>query len=477
MKQLSNRQRSRRISGKQNGFSLIELMMSLGILGIVMTGFATYVTSATRAQKAITIKMDQVDFKNFVTSQNSGLTIPSKCSADLGTLPNPTSWSTTPKANLDSSVAKINEYKSDGTLIGEIANAATGVINGSSLLKLNSISIDKLNRLVLPVAPATTGSAQVILELNVQPADSSMAAIRSLKFPMNVTIDAGGVMTSCQVLSPMDSTSLASQTPQVPYTETFIQDSTWVVPDGVTKVSYTVIGGGGGATVGAAQSSNQAYRMGGPGGGGASCFGTKKANGGAGANFNVISQGCTNTIGANGEVIRGTYEVTPGDTITVNVGGGGGSAGYNSGGGGYGGGGGGAGYPYVAGVGGTTCGAPGSNGNGSSNLGARGGSLNFGGLVPNGNGGRDSGGGASGGAGGNINIIYTPRQSIENRATYQMSSENGQDMGGSLFTSMGQGGKTSGVYLQHESGSAPIDYCKTSATGGQPGSVTISYLK
>lgn len=198
---------SRREKQKLSGFTLIELMISLGILGVVMTGFASYVTSASRAQKAISVKVDQQDFKGLISSPSSGVSINSKCGVDLNIdqFPAANTWAATPRVKLDKNTVKINEYNSDGVLIGEIANPNTGVIKSSSQIKLNDIFIDDLNRLSATVPTAIP--MPITLELNVQASDETLASMRTLKYNMNVTTQQPGgpgtpvTIKDCQVTS------------------------------------------------------------------------------------------------------------------------------------------------------------------------------------------------------------------------------------------------------------------------------------
>ncbi|MEQ1665995.1 MAG: type II secretion system protein, partial [Bdellovibrionales bacterium] len=116
------------------GFSLIELMMALGILGILMTGFATYITSATRAQKAISVKMDRQDFRNLISiSPSTSLSMPSipqKCADDIGSkLPPFNTWPNTPAFTMPNTTV-LNQYNADGTIFAPLANLGTGVIFG-----------------------------------------------------------------------------------------------------------------------------------------------------------------------------------------------------------------------------------------------------------------------------------------------------------------------------------------------------------
>lgn len=165
----------------------------------------------------------------------------------------------------------------------------------------------------------------------------------------------------------------------------FLRDNTWVVPDGVTKITVQVTGAGGGGTA-------SGYNFGG-GGGGGSCL--KKgatvlaeAEGGRGANYNEIS-------GKPGSVTSTVVSVTPGDTLTVLIGGGGGGGGYsttaNNGGGG-----GGYGPCGIGGAGGSSSSAAG--GTGGQDYGGGGGAS---GTVAGGNAATSTGGtGANGGVGG-----------------------------------------------------------------------------
>ncbi|MEQ1665996.1 MAG: type II secretion system protein [Bdellovibrionales bacterium] len=187
----------------KKGFSLIELMMALGILGILMTGFATYITSATRAQKAISVKMDRQDFRNLISiSPSTSLSMPSipqKCADDIGSkLPAFNTWPVTPSFTMPNTTV-LNQYNADGTIFAPLANLGTGVIFGTTTLRIASITVTGLDQAVtLPVALATAQKL-VILRFSVQPTDATLASLSTFILPMNLTIDSTGTVVGCQI--------------------------------------------------------------------------------------------------------------------------------------------------------------------------------------------------------------------------------------------------------------------------------------
>ncbi|MEQ1664485.1 MAG: type II secretion system protein [Bdellovibrionales bacterium] len=203
------------------GFSLIEMMMALGVLGIVMTGFATYVTSATRAQKAISVKMDRQDFRNLISiSPSTSLTFQDKCAADIGSkLPAFNNWANTPSFTLPNTTI-LNQYNSDGTVFNSLANLGTGAIFGTTQLRINSITVTGLDQATaLPVAPNLVNKL-IMLRFNVQPTDASLASLATFILPMNLSINSAGAVTGCKssidAATPPAAAPLPAATPTPP---------------------------------------------------------------------------------------------------------------------------------------------------------------------------------------------------------------------------------------------------------------------
>jgi prepilin-type N-terminal cleavage/methylation domain-containing protein len=222
----------------KQGFSLIELMMALGILGILMTGFATYITSATRAQKAISVKMDRQDFRNLISiSPSTSLSMPPQCLADFGSkLPAPNTWPATPTFNLPNTTV-LNQYNTDGTIFAPLANLNTGVIFGTTTLRIASITVTGLDQAVaLPVAPATAALKPISLRISVQPTDATLASLSTFIFPMNLTINQAGAITGCQI----SQNAAAAPAPAAPPTKALTYKD---LPTGATAGYCSTMGG------------------------------------------------------------------------------------------------------------------------------------------------------------------------------------------------------------------------------------------
>jgi Tfp pilus assembly protein PilV len=227
---------------KQNprGQSLIQVLISIAILGIVFTAFTTLMTTQQNLVSHLSQKLASLDLERIVTNT---LLDPGICNF-MVTNPALPAFDPLTVGTSSSPVFILNRIPLSADINSQPAAEVSSTVPASPLSRsvyISSITIADLACTPSPCTPLSNQfAANIILAFD---ASRLLVSLQPLKFP--ITLNTSGPGNSQTV-----SSCLASSTPlgagSNPQVQIFIASGSFTVPPGVTDIKVTAVGGGGG---------------------------------------------------------------------------------------------------------------------------------------------------------------------------------------------------------------------------------------
>lgn len=267
----------------QSGFSIVEILVSLGLMGIAMAAMITMISNQNSAIKQMESKLAILDLERYMITSLSGSAV---CTFAL-TYPTPQKFNSEIASSSIPSISKIySSANASSPLIVSVGSAVSPAVT------IQSISVKEINSL------GNADEFQGYLEIAFH--NSSGMAFKPLRFLINLKTNSTSPANGKEVVSCNTPTPSAAGGSGI---QVFTTSGFFVVPSGVKTISVIVQGSGGG---GGTQNGS------GGGGGGVATGkinvtpGTQLAvqigNGGTGATFQPFAAGVEATDGGTTSV-------------------------------------------------------------------------------------------------------------------------------------------------------------------------------
>lgn len=265
-----------RLKINQSGFSIVEILVSLGLIGIAMGAMISMISYQNTAIKQMESKLAILDLERYMITTLSGSSV---CSFAL-TNPTPK------KFNSEDALSSISLSKIPSSANVSAPNIISVGGNISPTVTVQSISVKDIQ---------TSGNTDEFRGyLEVAFLNSAGMQFKPLRFLINIKTDPSSASTEKEVVScNTPSTNSSGGGIQV-----FTSSGFFVVPKGVTNVSVIVQGAGGGGGP---------YRGSGGGGGGVAVgavsvtpgtqIPVQVGNGGSGGCFKILGCNVDSTDG------------------------------------------------------------------------------------------------------------------------------------------------------------------------------------
>lgn len=192
------------IKNNQHGFSLVEAMIALGMLGVFSSGLYAVMSTMNSQYKLTNLRSD----REFLTNQvESILSQPHSCALNFNTI----NLGTTQQLN----VTSVKQFDDSGTAISSAVGALNTEINASSQLKVLNMKL---------VAPGATSGSPSLISSNGLVNTYSADFVITLKTPDNlvplrpiivpgiiVKTDMAGAFQSCELKATASASALCLQ--------------------------------------------------------------------------------------------------------------------------------------------------------------------------------------------------------------------------------------------------------------------------
>lgn len=237
----------------KGGFTLVEVMIALGILSIIGLGVTQLILAQFKMVRTIAQRQEIVSFTNLIVQQFSKPTVCGWQMLGRKIVANPIPTQAAPS----STKLVFTELRQGENATSAILAKVGENLPGSSLgLLVNSISFSEIYASSVP-AGGNANDYVGMLEIGFT---SNEQANRPVRFPITFQTLASDPMADKTIVKCAGTSSSAG--PNLRY---FTSNDNFVVPDGVTKIAVEVWGAGGG---GGGSANNNAGIGGGGGGGG-----------------------------------------------------------------------------------------------------------------------------------------------------------------------------------------------------------------
>lgn len=197
---------------KNHGFSLVEVMVSIGVMSVMSLALVTAIVQSQKSIKSLEMKLEQVNFATAFSNQISNSAACINTFSALRILPSALTVGSTiniPSDKISFQGALLSTYKFDS------------YSNVRINLKITSV----------PVAGSATGSLDVDLSLKSQ--FSNYLKPKSLGIPFALSVDAAGVITQCPNLLP------EPPPPPPPNPPTFNPNNCYIIDDYLAQGNAT----------------------------------------------------------------------------------------------------------------------------------------------------------------------------------------------------------------------------------------------